>query len=143
MHIGLAGLNSVLLPHRSTNLPAIDTQWIAENGAFPVKQFSLAASTLGPTHKLATSVLLSREMAESAGGEEVFATLLREDVAAILDASLFSTAAASTSRPSGLLNGISALTATTGGGEAALRGRSRAACGDCHGYRRERSRVYR
>ena len=122
MRISLDGVNSVNIPHRSTNIPAVDTQWIAENGAFPVKQLSLAASTLGPTHKLATSVVLSREMAESAGGEEVFATLLREDVAASLDASLFSTTAASSTRPAGILAGVSALTATTGGGSAALQG---------------------
>ena len=122
LRISLDGLNSVLLPHRSTALPAVDTQWIAENGAFPIKQYTLAASTLGPMHKLATGVVLSREMAESAGGEEVFATLLREDVAASLDASLFSTTAASSTRPAGILNGISALTATTGGGATALQG---------------------
>ena len=47
---------------------------------------------------------------------------MREDIAASLDASMFSTTAASSSRPAGILNGISALTATTGGGAAALQG---------------------
>jgi hypothetical protein len=57
-----------------------------------------------------------------AGGEEVLAQLMREDVGASLDASIFSTAAASAVRPAGILNGIAGLTATTGGGASALQG---------------------
>ena len=122
MRVDLSGVNSVTIPHRSTNIPAVDTQWVAEGGPFPVKQYTLATSTLGPVRKLASSVVLSREMAEASGGEDIFATLLKEDIAASLDASVFSNAAASASRPAGILNGISALTATTGGGSAALAG---------------------
>jgi hypothetical protein len=63
VHIDLTGLYSVSFPHRTTNLPAIATQWVAENGAFPVKQFSLSASVIGPMCKLATSVVASRAAA--------------------------------------------------------------------------------
>ena len=62
------------------------------------------------------------EMAQSSGGEEVFAQLLREDLAGSLDASLFSNTAGSAIRPPGLLSGVSPLTATTGGGASALQG---------------------
>jgi hypothetical protein len=122
LRIDMTGYNSILIPHRSGNLPATDVAWISELNAFPVRQTTLATTTLGPVHKMASSVSLSREMAESAGGQEVFDTLLREDIGASLDASIFSATAASPSRPAGILNGISGLTPTASGGEAALRG---------------------
>jgi capsid protein len=122
MRIDMSGVSSVLIPHRSTNLPDVNAQWIGETNSFPVRQYTLAASTLGPVHKLASSVVLSREMSEAAGGEEVFSTLLREDLAASLDSSMFSATAASAVRPAGLLAGVSALTATAGGGAGALQG---------------------
>jgi hypothetical protein len=56
---------------------------------------SLAASTLGPTRKLLSSVVLSRELAEASDAENVFGQLLREDISVSLDFSLLSTAAAS------------------------------------------------
>ena len=52
MRVDLSGVNSVLIPHRSTNIPAVDTQWVAEGGPYPVKQYTLSASTLGPTESL-------------------------------------------------------------------------------------------
>ena len=122
MRIPLDGVAAVNIPHRSTALPALDAQWIAEAGPFPVKQYVLASSTLGPTKKMIASVALTNEMAQSSGGEEVFAQLLREDLAGSLDASLFSNTAGSAIRPPGLLSGVSPLTATTGGGASALQG---------------------
>jgi hypothetical protein len=124
MIIDLTGKYAVLLPHRSNNLPDSNTQWIGESNAIPVRQYALATSTLGPVHKLATSVVATRELLRGPGGEEVLAQLMREDVAVSLDASLFSNAAATAIRPAGLMAGITALTATpsTGGLEAALRG---------------------
>jgi hypothetical protein len=122
LRIDLTGKYEVLLPHRSANLANVDTQWVAEGAPFPIRSYALSQSILGPVKKLICSAVATREALQGSGGEEVIATLLREDVAASLDASLFSNAAASATRPAGLLNGISALTATTGGGEAALRG---------------------
>jgi hypothetical protein len=60
MRIDMSGVSSVLIPHRSTNLPDVNAQWIGETNSFPVRQYTLAASTLGPVHKLASSVVLSR-----------------------------------------------------------------------------------
>jgi hypothetical protein len=73
-------------------------------------------------HKLASSVVISREIAEHGNGEQIVGQLLKEDIAASLDTALFSATAASTARPAGLLNGISGLTPTASGGEAAVRG---------------------
>ena len=72
--------------------------------------------------KLGANVVLSRELVESSNGETVVETLLKEDIATSLDAAVFSNAAATSSKPAGILNGVAALTATTGGGENALRG---------------------
>ena len=47
-------------------------------------------------------------------------TLLRENAALALDASLFCATAATADRPAGILAGVSALTATAGGGDAAM-----------------------
>jgi hypothetical protein len=119
--ISLDGIYSVLIPRRAAGLPNTDTMWVQEAGPFPVRQIGLANAQLGPVKKLMSSIALTREMAQSSGGEEVFATLLREDIALSLDFSVFSNAAASASRPAGILAGVSAQTATSGGGEAALR----------------------
>lgn len=122
LRVNLDGVSAVLIPHRSTALPNVDAHWVAELGAYPVRQYAVATSQVGPTRKLITGSVISRELADYANGEEIVGQLLREDAAASLDASLFSNATASSTRPAGLLNGVSALTATTGGGEAALRG---------------------
>src|SRR5262249_12089592 len=66
--------------------------------------------TLGPTHKLPLIVVLTRELAEHANGEAVIMTLIREDIAASLDASMFSTATGA-NQPDGLLAGVTPLTA--------------------------------
>jgi hypothetical protein len=110
------------IPQRST-LPAVDASWVAENGAIPVRQSTVGETFLGPTKKLAAIAVLSRETAEHSSGESVIREILSEDLSASLDASLFSNLAATSARPAGLLNGLSAAaTATTGGGEAAIRG---------------------
>jgi hypothetical protein len=57
-------------------------------------------------------------LASCSVGEAVVSTLLREDAAVALDSSIYSTAAASSSRPAGL-PGVTPLTATSGGGVAA------------------------
>jgi Phage capsid family len=122
LRVDLTGVAAVLIPHRSTNLPNVDTQWIAEAGVFPVRQYTLATSQLGPVHKLMSSVVATRELLDYGNGEQVLGVLLREDVAASLDASIFSNAAASSVRPAGILNGVSALSATAGANETAVRG---------------------
>jgi hypothetical protein len=122
MRVDLSGVAGVLIPHRSAPLPNIDVAWVQELGAYPVRQGLLASTLLGPTRKLITGIVVTRELADYANGDEIIGSMLREDVAASLDFSLFSNAAASASRPAGILNGVTSLAATTGSGEAALRG---------------------
>jgi hypothetical protein len=129
LRLSLAGVNSATIPHRS-GLPDPNLVWVAPGAPFPFKQYTLAATVLGPTCKLVLGVTLTRELVEHANGQDIIGTLLREDAAMSLDASLFSTATASATRPAGLLNGLSALTGTAGGGAAAFAADLKALGGD-------------
>jgi hypothetical protein len=85
----------------------------------PVLSFSLSALTLTP-HKLAAAAAASRQIVESNNGEQLIGALLKEDLSYTLDATMFSATAASTSRPAGVLQGLTTLGATAGGGPTAM-----------------------
>jgi hypothetical protein len=119
LRLSLDGVNTVLIPQRS-GMPDAALAWVGEAGAFPVKQYTTASATLGPTRKLVASAAVTRETIDGGNGQAVISTLLREDLAASLDASLFSATAASSSRPAGILAGVGALAATAGGGVGAM-----------------------
>ena len=120
LQTSLAGINSIHIPRRQ-GIPANDVAWAGEGAPIPARAFNLTTTELGSVHKLAAICPMSRETVEFTSGEAVVSTLLREDMAASLDASMFSTAAASSVRPAGLLNGLTPIAATTGGGEPAIR----------------------
>ena len=117
--VSLDGVNSISFPYRSG---AIDPAavWVAQGAPIPTIQLSLTSATLGPMHKLAIIASLTRETAEHASGEAVLTTLLRENAARALDASLFSSTPGTADRPPGLLAGISALSGAPAGDDAAL-----------------------
>jgi hypothetical protein len=83
-----------------------------------VLQFVLEAVPLDSAKKLVAVCVLTRELFEHSAANQVMRTLLAENVAAALDASLFSNVASSTSRPAGILNGVSPLTAAAAGATA-------------------------
>jgi hypothetical protein len=112
IRLSLSGIYALNIPKRNSPKAATDVAWAAEGQPIAVKLYTLNTVALGPTHKLPLIVALTRELAEHANGQEVITTLIKEDLAASLDASLFSTAAADTTRCAGLMNGISALPAT-------------------------------
>jgi len=114
----LAGVNTVSIPYRSGAIAAADVPWIAQGSPVPFAQFTLTSVTLGPTHKLGIGVALTRETAESSSGEAVLTTMLKENAALSLDASLFSNTAGTTDRPAGILAGITATTAAAAGADA-------------------------
>jgi hypothetical protein len=118
--LSLDGINELLVSQRTLSLDAASYAWTSGLGAFPVRNYTLAAAVLGPVKKLVASAAMTRETALHANGEAVISALLREDAAIALDSSLFSTTAASSSRPAGLLNGVTPITATTGGGTTAM-----------------------
>jgi hypothetical protein len=119
VRVPLDGQKAVVLPGVTT-FPAVP--FIAEGGVTPTGQPSLTSVTLGPTSRIGVIVTATKEWAIHAAAalEDVLGALLREAGARALDSALFSAAAASTSRPAGLINGLSTLTPTSGGGISAL-----------------------
>jgi hypothetical protein len=77
----------------------------------------IASTTVGPTRKLAFITTFSREMQMQTPDNlaVLLGRLLGEGAAKSLDAAVFSTAAADSTRPAGLLNSVTALPGATGG----------------------------
>jgi hypothetical protein len=111
VQVSLVGAVQTIFPRR-TGSPDATIAWIAQGAPFPVKGYAFEDATIGPLKKLAVGCALTREMTESSDGETIVGTLLREDVAATLDATLFSTNAATATAPAGLLNGLVAQVAS-------------------------------
>ena len=119
LRVSLAGINSVNIPRRQGGKAATDVVWISQGSPIPTKQYTLESVTLGPVCKLPLLVPLTRELVEYAGGDEVITTLIREDLAASSDASMFSsTAAVAGVRPAGLFFGLTPITAAAAGADA-------------------------
>src|SRR5262245_50215168 len=111
----LAGLNQLTLPRASSTGGAA---WTAEGAPIVVPQGVIAVVPLGPVKKLAIIESCTQEIADvsAEGGEAIITQLVRDAVIAQLDASLFSNTASSSLRPPGIVAGITASTAATGGG---------------------------
>jgi len=88
---------------------AANASFVAENAPIPVRQLNSAPCLLQP-YKLATIAVLTREMIESSNAEKLVGDTLINSCGAALDAALFDSNAATTARPPGLRNGISAST---------------------------------
>jgi hypothetical protein len=116
--VSLDGAGSLLFPRRSGAISATAVPWVTEGDPAPVLQFVLEAVPLDSAKKLVAVCVLTRELFEHSAANQVMRTLLAENVAAALDASLFSNVASSTSRPAGILNGVSPLTAAAAGATA-------------------------
>jgi HK97 family phage prohead protease len=117
---GRAG--KVSLPSRAAT-PTIGGSFVAEGAAIPVRQAAYASITLTPK-KMGVISTMTREISEHSTPaiEGLIRQAMQEDTAIAVDSVLLDATAASTTRPAGLRNGVSALTATTGGGFAALVG---------------------
>jgi hypothetical protein len=122
IRVSLDGLATVSIQRASTNpLPL----FVDEGAPIPVVQPVLAAATLGPAKKLAMIESLTGELADMSteNAETVIRTIMAEAAAKALDAAVFSTAPASSSRPAGILASPAVpITATAGGGVNALLG---------------------
>jgi hypothetical protein len=119
-----SGLQVNLRNYGSVSVPKVTTPfapaWIGENSPIPVGKLALAANPVGPYSKLAIIAAFTNEMARSSGIENLVRLVMVESTAASLDAALLSSTAASDDRPAGIFHGTAALTATAGGGEAAM-----------------------
>ncbi|MDI7921747.1 hypothetical protein [Ferirhizobium litorale] len=109
---------SAKYPTRTT-LPTAP-QWVAESGAIPINIANFGLIDVGPKRKIASILPWTRELTKRSDAEAIFEQMLREDVAAGLDAAMLSTAAGSGSAYAGLLNGVSALSGYGGGDQVAI-----------------------
>lgn len=116
LQLPLTGSGAVKVPYQAAT-PSIAPSIVAEGAPIPVRQAAFAVLTLSPK-KLAVITAMSSEIAEHStpSAELIVRQILTESASRALDAAVFTTAAG------GLLNGVSGLTPTAAGGQAAFIG---------------------
>lgn len=116
--IGLSfdGVGTVSIPSRTAG--GAGGGFVAEGSPIRVGRITTAAITMTPS-KLGVIVPFSRELAKRSTPmiESLVRQAILEDTAAILDAAIIDTTASGSSRPAGLLNGLSAAASGYGGGD--------------------------
>jgi hypothetical protein len=121
LRLNFDGVHTIVVSS-STTTPA--PAFVAEGSPHPIGQNLFTSVTAGPVHKLLIGAVIMREL-ESATPETaatVIARALSGKSATTLDSYVFDNVAASSTRPAGLLNGLSTLGATAGGGLSAIVG---------------------
>ncbi len=113
---------SIKIPSRATT-PSISGSFVAESQPIPVRRLGLTSITLLPT-KVGVISVFSREIAmySNPSIEGIIREGIADDTAITIDTLLLDAVAGSATRPAGLTNGVAALTATAGGGSAAILG---------------------
>jgi HK97 family phage prohead protease/HK97 family phage major capsid protein len=121
---GQAGI--VSMPTRAST-PTIAGSFVAQGAPIPVRQGAFSAITFTPK-KMAVISTFTREISEHSTPaiEGLIRQAIVEDTAVAIDSVLLDATAATTTRPAGLRAGVSATTATAGGGLAAVIGDIRA-----------------
>jgi hypothetical protein len=113
VRLSITGGQSVLLPKRDAATPAVDVGWVGPGEPIGVVQRAFTSVQLGPPKKLAAMVVVTWEVLNYSSGEQVLGQMLREDIAATLDASMFDDTSSDATRPDGLLVGVTPLDAST------------------------------
>lgn len=110
------------MPTRSAT-PTVAGSFVGEGAPIPVRQAAFLPVTIG-LKKMAIICSYTRELAEHSTPqiEGLLRKLISEDTEVAVDTTLIDNVAISAIRPAGLRNGVSGLTATAGGGFAALLG---------------------
>jgi hypothetical protein len=98
----LSGVSAMTIPWSAS--PA--ALFFAEGDAFPVAQLSFSAPVVAPFNA-AVSFVATRALLAGSNAESAFTGLLRRAASRALDAAIFSDTAADTTRPAGLLAGVS------------------------------------
>jgi HK97 family phage prohead protease len=112
MRIDFGSNGVVKIPTRTTASKAAGA-WVGEGSPKPVKKISLAPITMTPT-KLAVITTFTEEMAfySTPAIEGILRKAMTDDTQESLDGFLIDNVAASASRPAGLLNGVTPVTAS-------------------------------
>jgi HK97 family phage prohead protease len=119
----------IIIPTRSRT-PTIAGSFVGEGLPIPVRQGAFTSQTLTPK-KMAVITTWTREIDEHSipAIQGLLRDAVQTDTAIALDSVLIDTNAATAIRPPGILNGVSGLTPTAGGGFAALTGDIKALTG--------------
>jgi HK97 family phage prohead protease len=122
LSLGFGRNAKIIIPTRSRT-PTIAGSFVGEGLPIPVRQGAFTSLSLTPM-KMAVITVWSRELDEHS--IPAIQGLLRDavvyDTAVAIDSILLDANAATAIRPAGILNGVSGLTPTAGGGFAALTG---------------------
>jgi hypothetical protein len=104
------GAGAIVIPNVTP--PTGVSAFVAEGMPKPVVMGATTGARLDP-HKIAPIVVISSELFAQASIEVIMQRMLSEVAAVSLDSALFSNAPADATRPAGLLNGITPITAST------------------------------
>jgi len=109
------GVSQLKIPVRTTTA-LLSGAWVGEGAAKPVKKASFSSVPLIP-YKLAIISTFTEEMAlySNPAIEAIIRQALQDDTSVSLDTYLIDAVASSSSRPAGLLNTVTPLTATASG----------------------------
>ncbi|GGD30840.1 phage major capsid protein [Aureimonas glaciei] len=111
---------SIKLPSRAAT-PSISGSFVAEGAPIPVRRLGLTSITLSP-HKMGVISVFSRELARYSNPQ--IEGLLRQEITAdtalTIDTLLLDAVAGSATRPAGLVNGVTGITASAAGGYGAI-----------------------
>jgi hypothetical protein len=119
LHLNMDGIAEARVPGRVLNAAAAG-QWVAESESAPVRSLGFSNAAILRPRKLQVISVVTREMAKSSNIEAVVRQTLGEATGLALDAQMFSANAASATAPAGLFTNTPPLTATAGGGSAAM-----------------------
>jgi HK97 family phage major capsid protein/HK97 family phage prohead protease len=116
IRLSFDGVGTVSIPSRTAG--GAGGGFVAEGAPIRVGRITTAATTMTPK-KMGVIVPFSRELAKRSTPmiESLVRQAILEDTGIILDSALLDATAASTARPAGLLNGVSAVSAGYGGGD--------------------------
>lgn len=111
---------AIKVPFESSS-PSVSGSFVLEGAPIPVRRIGVDSTTLTP-HKMGVISTFSRELAKYSNPqiESLLRRRILRDTAITIDTLLFDTTAGSATRPAGLLNGVSAITASSEGGYQAI-----------------------
>jgi HK97 family phage prohead protease/HK97 family phage major capsid protein len=111
---------AIKIPSRATT-PSIGGSFVAEGAPIPVRRLGTTSITLLP-HKVGALSVFSREIAQYSNPaiEGIIREGISDDTAINIDGLLIDNVASSATRPAGLTNGVTPLTASTAHGYTAI-----------------------
>lgn len=129
MSLTLGRNAQITMPTRAAT-PTVAGSFVAEGAPIPVRQAAFTTVTIG-LKKMAVITSYTREIAEHSTPEieQILRQLIIDDTGVAVDTVFIDATAVSAIRPAGIRNGVAALTATAGGGFAALVGDIKALVG--------------